>query len=201
MRTLVILILFSIGMKHNSGGFGSAQPPLNRSLSGVEGKGDGKALHSTLYADDSTLYAMSIELIKKWEKFSPTRYVLFGDTYIGYGHLLTKNDTISLISELIADSILRSDLARAQKQVNRLCPKLAKNKRLFLANFVFNVGIGTLKKSKLLAMIKSHAPDSLVQKEYFGYVYAKKRYLPKMVNRRADEWKIFKPQTLVETFE
>jgi len=134
-----------------------------------------------------TSYQYAISIIKKWETMRLKKYSLFGDNYIGYGHLLSVKDTIILISELQADSILKSDFGAAIKQVNSLGLKLPKNKRTVFAMFVFNCGIGTLKRSGLLKIRN----DIDLEKEYIKYQYAGKRHIPKLEIRRMDEFKLW----------
>jgi GH24 family phage-related lysozyme (muramidase) len=138
-----------------------------------------------------TNYNYAISIIKKWETYSSTRYRLFNDEYIGYGHLLYESDTISILSELQANSLLKADYNKAFKAVGKLCPKLPARKKHLLAMFAFNCGIGTLRNSKLLKNIITGAPDSLIKQQYYTYVFAGKRHLPKLILRRMDEFAIW----------
>jgi len=136
-------------------------------------------------------YNYAIETIKKWEAFSPIRYKLFGDTYIGYGHLLSDIDTISIVTELQADSILRSDFDKGLKYLDKICPKLPRHKKMVLGMFVFNCGIGTFIRGKLYKSIQRRDSDSTIQGLYMTYIFADDKLLPKLEQRRIDEFKIW----------
>lgn len=139
-----------------------------------------------------TTYEYSIKVIKKWEQYSATRYKLFGDEYIGYGHLLYKSDTLTFLSKLQADSLLRADFEKAIKSVENMANyHLPDNRKMVLAMFAFNCGIGKLKRSTLLKLVNKGEPYQVIKQEYFKYVYADTRYLPKMINRRIEEFKIW----------
>lgn len=139
-----------------------------------------------------TCYDYSIETIKKWESFRPKKYKLFGLNYIGYGHLLTKKDTISILNEYQADSLLKNDFDKALKISKMDTLRLPNEKNMLVAMFVFNCGIGTFKRSKLLKLIKSRTNDSIIEKQYLGYVFANGQKIPKLKLRRIDEFKLWK---------
>ena len=139
-----------------------------------------------------TCYNYSIKTIKKWESFRPKKYKLFGRNYIGYGHLLTKKDTISILNESQADSLLKNDFNKALKISKMDTLRLQNEKKMLIAMFVFNCGIGTLKRSKLLKLIKYGANDSIIEKQYLGYVFANGKKIPKLKLRRIDEFKLWK---------
>ena len=137
-----------------------------------------------------TTYNYCIKIIKRYEVFRLKKYELFGDHYVGYGHMVDSTYNYS-ISEAQADSILKIDFKLALKRVNSLGLKLPKNKRLTLACFVFNCGIGRLQRSDLLKMIIAKEPGSLIKKQYSGYCWANGKYIPSLVDRRRDEFLIW----------
>lgn len=145
-------------------------------------------LQKNVIAQDTT-YDYCINLIKRYEKFVPERYELFGRYYIGYGHMVDPFFS-EKITEIQADSILRRDFNISIKQVNSLGLRISYSKRYLLSCFVFNCGIGTLRKSKLLEMLKNKDDDSLIKNQYLKYCYADGKYISKLLDRRSKEFEI-----------
>jgi len=138
-----------------------------------------------------TTYEYSIMVIKKHEKFSPVRYTLFGDEYIGYGHLLYDSDTVQYLTEKQADSISRLDFNKAVGWVNRHVDNIPINQKHVIAMLVFNIRHDKLHKSTLIKMIRQRESSDVIRQQYYKYTWAGKRYLPKMKMRRMDEFKIW----------
>ena len=139
-----------------------------------------------------TSYQYAVNVIKKYEKYSNKEYNLFGDRYIGYGHLIKKGDTMTSLTEMQADSLLRVDLNYSLKMVKSCTNRIPVKRKMLLACFVFNCGIGRLKSSVLLSLINNHKPDSIIEKQYLGYVFANGEMIPKLKLRRIDEFKLWK---------
>lgn len=170
---LIILLLFNTGF---------ADMQKNRQIC--------KEVKQNIHID--TCYNYAIKVIKKWETFSPVRYELFGDCYIGYGHLLYNSDTITHLTEHQADSLLKVDFEKAIKSVENMANyHLSDNRKIVLAMFVFNCGEAKLRKSTLLKMVNEKEPYQVIKYEYYRWIYAGKRHLPKLINRRHDEFKIW----------
>lgn len=121
-----------------------------------------------------------VRVIKYYEKYKAERYELFGDHYIGYGHLLSSSDTITHLNEVQADSLLRADFEKGLKMINL---KVSKNKRYVLACFVYNCGIGALKRSDLYKN-----PGGITRYQYLKYCYAGGKRINKLVERREKEF-------------
>jgi lysozyme len=146
-----------------------------------------------VFENIDTSYNYSINLMKKYETFAKKSYQLFGDEYIGYGHLLyAKDSALQSITELQADSILRCDFKKAIAAVERYTNHIPDNRKMVLALFAFNCGTGTLYRSTLLELVNQGAPDSVIKAEYYKYIYADGRKLPHMLKRRIDEFKLWK---------
>ena len=104
---------------------------------------------------------------------------------IGYGH--TKNVRMGdRISEYWAKELLREDIEEAEWQVKELRVAKTEGQLDALVSFVFNLGIGRLKSSTLLKVIREGGSMQQVKKEFKRWVYAGGKQLPGLVKRR--EW-------------
>jgi lysozyme len=108
-------------------------------------------------------YNNVIESLKGFEglRLEPY-YCPAGYKTIGYGHLIKPEDRIpSLITESVADSLLRADFDIAVREVQRLTgyDMYKDTEKLFaLAHFVFNIGSFKFETSTLLERIKMDKP-------------------------------------------
>lgn len=92
------------------------------------------------------IYNLVILEIKKAESLKLKAYICpAGHITIGYGHALLPGETFTEITERQADSLLIVDFDKRLKYV----PEMAYNKRLAIAKFIFNCGIGMYNKSAL----------------------------------------------------
>ena len=104
---------------------------------------------------------------------------------IGYGH--TKNVRMGdRISEYWAKELLREDIEEAEWQVKELGIAKTEGQLDALVSFVFNLGIGRLKSSTLLKVIREGGSMQQVKKEFKRWVYGGGKQLPGLVKRR--EW-------------
>jgi lysozyme len=150
----------------------------------------------------------AIEMIKHHEgvRFKPYQCPAKLWT-IGVGHVLYPNQIKILLSERGAyalhpddnrtftkeevDGILRADLDRFERGVERFCPvPLTQGMFDGLVSFSFNVGLGTLQRStlrqKLLRGDKEGAAEELLK-----YCMAAGKVLRGLQNRRIDERALF----------
>jgi len=150
----------------------------------------------------------AIEMIKHHEgvRFKPYQCPAKLWT-IGVGHVLYPNQIKILLSERGAyalhpednrtftkdevDGILRADLDRFERGVERFCPvPLTQGMFDGLVSFSFNVGLGTLQRStlrqKLLRGDKEGAAEELLK-----YCMAGGKVLKGLQNRRIDERALF----------
>lgn len=86
------------------------------------------------------------------------------------------------------DALLRSDLARFESGVARMCPAAASHQGRFdaLVSFSFNVGLGTLQRSTLRAKFNRGDFDGAA-KEFLKFTKGGGKVLKGLVNRRNDE--------------
>ena len=104
---------------------------------------------------------------------------------IGYGH--TKNVRMGdRISEYWAKELLREDIEEAEWLVKELRVAKTEGQLDALVSFVFNLGIGRLKSSTLLKVIREGGSMQQIKKEFKRWVYGGGKQLPGLVKRR--EW-------------
>ena len=109
---------------------------------------------------------------------------------IGYGH--TKDVRMGdRISEYWAKELLRDDIDEAEQQVKELGVARTEGQLDALTSFVFNLGIGRLKESTLLRVIREGGSKQQIRKEFKRWVYGGGKKLPGLVTRREWEAKRF----------
>ena len=106
------------------------------------------------------------------------------------GYALRAEDSRQFSKEEV-DGILRNDLSRFERGVERFCPvALTQGEFDALVSFSFNVGLGTLQRStlrqKLLRGDKAGAAEELLK-----YCMAGGKILKGLQNRRIDERAVF----------
>ena len=129
------------------------------------------------------------------DKSNPRKFIKKGMKYkgtltIGYGH--TKNvKPGQKINQKKAEKLLREDIKKAEKAVRQLVKvKITQNQFDALVSFAFNVGKNAFEKSDLLKFINSQKFDS-ASAEFPRWRYSKGQVCRGLVNRRADERKLF----------
>ncbi len=95
------------------------------------------------------------------------------------------------ISEYWAKELLRDDIEVAEQQVKELGVARTEGQLDALTSFVFNLGIGRLKESTLLRVIREGGSKQQIRKEFKRWVYAGGKKLPGLVTRREWEAKRF----------
>ena len=109
---------------------------------------------------------------------------------IGYGH--TKDVRMGdRISEYWAKELLRNDIDEAEQQAKELGVARTEGQLDALTSFVFNLGIGRLKESTLLKVIREGGSKQQIRKEFKRWVYGGGKKLPGLVTRREWEAKRF----------
>ena len=95
------------------------------------------------------------------------------------------------ISEYWAKELLRDDIDEAERQVKEL--GVARNEAQLdaLVSFVFNLGIGRLKESTLLRVIREGGSKADIKREFKRWVYAGGKKLKGLEVRREWESKRF----------
>lgn len=109
---------------------------------------------------------------------------------IGYGH--TKNVKLGdRISKYWAKELLKDDVREVAQQVQELNVAQTQGQFDALVSFTFNLGIGRLKSSTLLKVIREGGSKSAIKKEFKRWVYAGGKRLRGLEFRREWEAKRF----------
>ncbi len=112
-----------------------------------------------------------VAVIKKFENFSNTRYLVSSQWYIGYGTSCSATDYPEGISEADADKLLRSTLVKYEVSVNSFLTKnsivLTQNQFDALVSFTYNLGTGWMGYSNrihdyLINGIKSYSDLQII---------------------------------------
>lgn len=138
---------------------------------------------------------VGLELIKRFESFSPTVYVCpAGYPTVGYGHVVLDGEPERLaggIDEDEAEDLLRLDAGIAERAVLRLIAvPLTDGQFDALVSFVFNVGAGGLQRSTLRRKV-NRDEHSAVPAEFMKWIWAGGRKLKGLVRRREAEARIY----------
>ena len=130
-----------------------------------------------------------INLIKTYEGLALKAYLCPANVLtIGYGH--TGKDVIPdmQINEVTAEQILKRDLEKFEKAVDRLVTsKINQNQFDALVSFTFNLGEGNLKSSTLLKKINVNPSDKSIGAEFLKWNKSGGRVLSGLTKRRASE--------------
>ena len=109
---------------------------------------------------------------------------------IGYGH--TKNVQMGdRISKYLAKELLKDDVREVEQQVLDLNVAQTQGQFDALVSFTFNLGIGRLKSSTLLKVIREGGSKNAIKKEFKRWVYAGGKKLRGLELRREWEAKRF----------
>ncbi len=134
-----------------------------------------------------------INFIKSFESFSSRVYLCPGGfRTIGYGHVLAKGEYYSIISHQNALELLKLDLTSIEKSVIRnINIPLSQNQFDSLVSFTFNVGGGSLQRSRLRQKINYGSSIDEISKEFLYWVYSNGRKLQGLVRRRIFEARVY----------
>ena len=105
---------------------------------------------------------------------------------IGYGHTGKDVREGDRISPFWAKEMLEKDVAEAEKAVKELHVARTEGQLDALVSFAFNLGIGRLKGSTLLRVIRKGGTRNQIKKEFKRWVYAGGKRLRGLELRR--EW-------------
>ena len=133
-----------------------------------------------------------LELIKKYEGFSPQKYLCpAGKATIGYGHVIQSGETYTMLTEKEALALLDQDADIAENTVNNLV-KVPLNQNQFdaLVSLVYNWGSGNFLRSQLLQKINNN--DYIGARMGFLKVCkVRGKTIQGLVNRRVAEANLF----------
>lgn len=127
-----------------------------------------------------------IEKIKEFEGLWLRAYRdAVGKPTIGYGHTLGVKMG-QRITERQAEEMLEQDLWVAGRFPNTIKEINTQGKYDAVVSFIFNLGVGSFKRSTLYRRILRHAPDKMIQAEFRRWVHSGGKVLSGLVKRR--EW-------------
>lgn len=130
-----------------------------------------------------------IALIKQFEGFSPRLYVCpAGYPTIGYGHCVRAGERFDQgIDEATAQSLLRADIAQAQRAVLRLISiPLSDGQYDALVSFTYNMGAGALQRSALRQCV-NREDHAAVSAQLMRWIWARGRKQKGLIARRKAE--------------
>jgi lysozyme len=138
--------------------------------------------------------AAGLALIKEFEGCCLTAYPDPGTGAqpwtIGYGHTNGVRPGETITQEQ-AEQYLQNDLVEFQVGVNNLVARdLTPNQFAALVSFAYNLGLGALEGSTLLAYVNA-GDFTAAQGEFEKWVFAGGKILPGLVRRRAAEAALF----------
>jgi lysozyme len=128
-----------------------------------------------------------IALIKSKESLKLQAYKCpAGIWTIGWGHTgnVCPGDKITYE---VAESLLRSDIGKAEPAINALNVDLTQNQYDALVSFVFNCGVGNFASSTLRKKVLKDPNDKTIRDEFNKWVHAKDKVLEGLVTRRKEE--------------
>lgn len=131
----------------------------------------------------------SNQLLERIKEFEGLRLKAYRDSggkpTIGYGHTLGVRMG-QRITEQQAEEMLRQDLWVAGRFPNTMKEIDTQGKYDAVVSFIFNLGVGSFKRSTLYKHIKHHAPDKMIQAEFRRWTHSGGKVLSGLVKRR--EW-------------
>lgn len=144
--------------------------------------------------------ARGLELIKKYEGFSPLAYpCVAGKMTIGYGHVILPDEKFPCgVTENQAVELLLKDVAVAEKTVLAFV-RVPLNRNQFdaLISFVFNVGARNFALSSLLRALNGCRYEDCPA-EIMRWVYAGGAVCAGLMRRRRAEADLFKKRCVKE---
>ena len=110
---------------------------------------------------------------------------------IGYGHLIKKGESFTVISIAQAEALLDADLEPARNAVNKyVSVPINDNQRAALVSLVFNIGTGAFIASTLLNVLNEYDYQGAAA-QFDRWVYAGGKVSKGLQTRRAAEKALF----------
>lgn len=115
-----------------------------------------------------------------------------GGLTIGYGHLIKKGESFTIIDTATAERLLEEDFKKAENviQTRLRSIKLKKNQQLALAHFVYALGEGNFLKSSLYKDLIANKP---INKDHFTkWSFFKGKINKNIIKTRQFEYELFR---------
>lgn len=123
--------------------------------------------------------------IKEFEGLRTEAYLdAAGVLTIGYGHTGSDVRAGDRISEYYAGELLREDVEKVEREVERLQVAHTQGQLDALVSLAMNIGVGRLRKSRLVRLIRRGGSYREIKAEFKRWVFAGGRRLPGLVTRR-----------------
>lgn len=123
--------------------------------------------------------------IKEFEGLRTEAYLdAAGVLTIGYGHTGSDVRAGDRISEYYAGELLREDVEKVEREVERLQVARTQGQLDALVSLAMNIGVGRLRKSRLVRLIRRGGSYREIKAEFKRWVFAGGRRLPGLVKRR-----------------
>ena len=103
---------------------------------------------------------------------------------VGYGHTGENVRPGDRISKYWAEELLKTDLMKVCDQLDELELKLTQGQADALISFTFNLGIGRLKSSTLLKVIRGGGSMRQIRREFMRWTHAGGKSLKGLERRR-----------------
>lgn len=132
-----------------------------------------------------------IEFIKRHEELRLKAYQCPAGVWtIGYGSTggVRPGD---VITEAQAEKLLKQDLKTAEDEINKHLLPLKQHQFDAVASFVFNVGVGSFRRSTLLKRLKIDVNHPDIVNQFNRWVYGGGKILPGLVRRRKEEANLY----------
>lgn len=141
---------------------------------------------------------LAANIIKEFEGFSAKPYLCPANVpTIGYGSTMYNNgERVTMgdpeITEEQATEMLMDTIKGVEKQIKKvLTVKLKPHQMAALVSFTYNVGIGNLANSTLLAWVNSNPDFPRIPEQFRRWNKGGGKVLPGLVRRREEEIKLW----------
>jgi lysozyme len=133
-----------------------------------------------------------IDLIKSFEKWKEKAYLdAVGILTIGWGHVVLKEESFTVITIEEGEELLAKDLSKAIKPVLRnISVPLTDNQFAALVSFTFNLGGASLQRSTLRRKINRGELED-IKEEFLKWNKAGGKKLAGLAKRRLREAELF----------
>jgi lysozyme len=136
----------------------------------------------------------AVDLIKQFEGFRANAYLCPANVpTIGYGSITWGNGQRVKMGEIVsmatAEKLLLVDLEKRSKALQGL--NLNQNQFDALLSFIYNVGIGAFKRSRLLSKIRQNPEDVTIRHEFMRWINKGSSFERGLTRRRDAEANLY----------
>ena len=136
----------------------------------------------------------AVDLIKQFEGFRANAYLCpanvptigYGSTSWGNGQKVKMGEIVSMST---AEKLLLVDLEKRSKALQGL--NLNQNQFDALLSFIYNVGIGAFKRSRLLSKIRQNPEDVTIRHEFMRWINKGSSFERGLTRRRDAEANLY----------